>query len=92
METEWRNELNRVMKSARSRWELGGLLQQLLTPKEYSELSRRWQIVKLLIEGETQRAVQDKVKVAIATVERGAREVKYGSGIVQKFYRRLYAK
>jgi Trp operon repressor len=63
-----------------------------LTPAELKEFIKRWQIVKLLIEKKTQRFVKESVGVSIATVIRGAREVKYGNGIFQKFYSRLYPK
>lgn len=79
-----------LVGSARNRGELKELLSSLLTPQEYEEIVKRWQIVKRLIDGETQRDVRDELNVSIATVTRGAKEVKYGTGIFHRLYDRLF--
>ena len=48
----------------------------LLTPSEFDELSRRLQILKRLIKGKTQRQIARDLGVGIATVERGAGELR----------------
>lgn len=92
MESEWKKELRKLIVLACKEGKVNELLVELLTPKEYDELSRRWQIVKLLVEENTQRDVRGKLKVAIATVERGMHQLKYGNGTLQKFYDRMYKK
>lgn len=92
MDDGWRPELNALIASARNAREAGALLKELLTPAEYDELAMRWQIIRGLIEGETQRAVRDELETSIATVTRGARELKYGNGAFKKFYTRLYGR
>ena len=54
---------------------LRDFLIDLLTPAEYKELALRWQIVKLLYRGISQRAIAQKLGVGIATVSRGSREL-----------------
>jgi len=49
-----------------------------LTPAELDEISRRLQIVKMLKKGIPQRIIAKNLNVAIATIGRGARELKYG--------------
>ncbi len=48
----------------------------LLTPSEFDELSRRLQILKRLVKGKTQREISKDLGVGIATVERGAGELR----------------
>lgn len=48
-------------------------LESLLTPAEYSEISKRLQIFKLLRAGVPQRKIAESLGVGIATVSRGAR-------------------
>jgi len=72
--------------------EARAVLTALQTPAEYQILVRRWQIVKKLIEGGSQRGICEDQGVGIATVTRGSRELKYGTGILQKFYARLQKK
>lgn len=59
---------------------LGDLLVDLLTPSEVEAVAERWQIVKLLAVGKTQRAVRDHLGCSVTTVTRGARQLKYGTG------------
>lgn len=81
-----------LIASLRTDTEAADLLGALLTPDELHTLSERWQIITHLLSGETQREVQAKLGVGIATVTRGAREIKYGNGAVQKFAKKLAAK
>lgn len=59
---------------------LAKLLTDLLTPTEIQSANERWAIVKGLARGETQRHVRDQVGVSVATVSRGARQLRYGTG------------
>lgn len=56
------------------------LLSDLLTPAEKRAVGERWQIVKRLAAGESQRAVRDALGVSISTVSRGSRQLRYGHG------------
>ena len=58
--------------------EMLDLLKGLLTVGELEEISRRLQIIKLLKSGVSQREVAEKLKVGIATVTRGSKEIKQG--------------
>jgi Trp operon repressor len=51
-------------------------LEALLTPDELDDLGKRLQIFKRLLKGESQREIAKDLKIAIATVERGASELK----------------
>ena len=53
-------------------------LEGLLTERELSELEKRLQIVRLLNQGTPQREVAKQLQVGIATVTRGAKELKAG--------------
>ena len=52
------------------------VLQSLLTPSEFHEISKRLQIIKLLLAGMPQRQIAEKLGVGIATVTRGSRALK----------------
>ena len=54
------------------------LLKGLLTLGELEEIARRLQIVKLLKAGMSQREIAEKLKVGIATITRGSKEIKQG--------------
>lgn len=82
-------ELCGVVAATNGNREVAELFEALLTPAERHALAERWQIVKHLLGGATQREVSAKLGVGIATVTRGARELRYGNKAFQKIYRRL---
>ena len=47
-----------------------------LTPRELQELSQRWELVKLLDEGRTQRGIAAKLGISLCKITRGSRELK----------------
>ncbi len=55
-------------------------LGDILTPAEFDDIALRWQIVKKLSKGETHRQVAAELKLGIATVNRGARELRNKKG------------
>ena len=55
-------------------------LKDLLTPAEHQEIKRRLKIIKLLKRGLPQREVAKKLKIAIATITRGAMVLKNPQG------------
>ncbi len=64
------------------------LLEDLLTPQERAKLAERWQLVKLLATGMTQRKVAQKLKISISKVTRGSRQLQFGTGGFKKYLRK----
>lgn len=78
------DELAGILSSITDEKQMGKLLQDFLTPQELEDLVLRWEIIKLLHQGLPQREIAKELGVAIGTVSRGARELKYGhNGFVQ---------
>lgn len=87
---KYEKELLAVFKKASTNPELlREFLIDILTPSEYKEVVTRWQIVKRLDSGEAQRAIAKDLKIGIATVTRGSRELSNPNGgfarLVKKF-------
>lgn len=80
-----------IGKTAQNRDLLDRFLTDLLTPREYEELAARWQIVKQLDRGVPQRKIARNLRVAIATITRGARELLDPEGGFNKVLRKYYA-
>ena len=72
--------------------ELQTLFEDLLTPAELDAISERWEIVKRLAAGESQRGIRDAIGASVSTVSRGSRQLKYGSGGFNKAFERLQAR
>ncbi len=62
-------------KAGKNKILLQEFLLDILTPAEYKEMMIRWQIVKRLDKGEPQRTIAKELKIGIATVTRGSREL-----------------
>jgi len=59
-------------------------LEVLLTSDEREEMAKRLQIFKRLLKGQAQRKVAEELGVGIATVTRGAAELRNKEGKVEK--------
>jgi len=51
-------------------------LESILTPREVSEVARRWELVKLLDQGVSQRTVARRLGMSLCKITRGSRELK----------------
>ncbi len=92
MDPSWKKEFNDLICSINKVKEVEELFNALFTPSEYEEFVKRWQIIKMLLEGKSQRAVSAELSVSITTVGRGAREIKYGNSHLKEYFNRLYPK
>jgi TrpR family trp operon transcriptional repressor len=51
-------------------------LNSLLTPNEICEISSRWELVKLLDQGHSQRQIAQQLGLSLCKITRGSRELK----------------
>ena len=86
-------ELTEVFqKVSQDRELLKEFLKDILTPKEYKLLGIRWQIVKQLGKGLSQRQIADNLGISTATITRGSRELLDKAGGFTKVLEKYYAK
>ena len=63
-------------------------LVSLLTPRELREVGRRWELVKLLDSGVSQRAVARSLGMSLCKITRGSRELKKRNSAFKRMIRR----
>lgn len=80
-----------LQKVSKDKKLLDDFLLDLLTPQEYKELPKRWQIVKLLAKGMPQRQIAKELNVSIATITRGSRELLDLKGGFWKALKKFYS-
>jgi TrpR family trp operon transcriptional repressor len=68
---------------------LEAFLTDLLTPVEYTEIKKRWEIIKMLDGGVNQHEIAKKLGVGIATVTRGSRELHDVNGGFRKVLNKI---
>ena len=74
------HDLYKLFASIRNEKEARMLLEDILTPQEIQDIAERWQIVRALAAGIPQRTIAENLDVSIATITRGSRMLKAGSG------------
>lgn len=72
------NDLIELLLTIKTKDQMEDFLLGILTPKELQEIPTRLSIVKMLKKGFPQHQIAEKLKVGIATVTRGSKEIKMG--------------
>ncbi|MBN1637093.1 MAG: helix-turn-helix domain-containing protein [Deltaproteobacteria bacterium] len=60
------------------------LLQEILTPQEIDTLVLRWELLKLLDQGLSQREVARRLGISLCKITRGSRELKKEDSAIKK--------
>lgn len=71
-------KLAQVFLSIKTESQMIDFLKGLLTPQELDQLLVRIEVIKRLKQGQSQRLIAQELKIGIATVTRGAHEIKIG--------------
>jgi TrpR family trp operon transcriptional repressor len=69
-------ELSRIFAATDNEQMIEAFLKSILTKNEIDEISSRWELVKLLQEGMSQRKIADKLGLSLCKITRGSRELK----------------
>jgi len=73
MNNKYKTELLEVIASIKNQRLLNNFLDDILTPNEYDEVVKRWQVVKELNDGIPQRQIAKNLKISLAKITRGSR-------------------
>lgn len=86
---KYKKELLKIILKIKDLRFLDDFFRDLLTPKEYKEIIKRWQIVKQLFQKITQRQVGQNLKVSIAKISRGSRVLYNKNSAFRKILEKL---
>lgn len=64
--------------------------QSLLTEKEVYDISSRWELVKMLDQGISQRQIAKELKVSLCKITRGSKELKKENSVFKRLIDRYY--
>ena len=76
----------RVLAGIREPKTVERLLRELLTESEANKLSLRWDIVRFLSAGKSQRTIAQELGVSLCKITRGARELKKKRSILKRVF------
>ncbi len=57
---------------------------EILTDKEIRDISSRWELVKCLLRGDSQRKIARELHLSLCKITRGARELKKGESALKR--------
>ena len=57
---------------------------EILTGKEIRDISSRWELVKRLLRGDSQRKIARELHLSLCKITRGARELKKGESALEQ--------
>jgi TrpR family trp operon transcriptional repressor len=64
-------------------------LESILTPAELEAISSRWEIVKMLDKGVSQRKIAKKLHLSLCKITRGSKELKKANSPMKKMINKI---
>jgi TrpR family trp operon transcriptional repressor len=83
-------ELIDVFVQTKNRQEMEVLFREIFTPSEIDTLTLRWQLLKNLYEGKTQRKIAAEHKISLCKITRGSKLLKAKDSYLKKVLDDLY--
>ena len=59
-------------------------LEEILTPAEIKDVALRWRIVKMLLQGSSQRNIVAQLHVSLCKITRGSKELKKSDSVFKE--------
>jgi len=80
-------EISRVLAGLSDPQLIAAFLRDILTPREQHDISTRWELVKRLDRGESQRQIAADLGLSLCKITRGSRELKKTDSAFKKVIR-----
>lgn len=77
-------EIARVLSQFDDPVLLERFFREILTPKEVGDISSRWELVKLLENGVSQREIARRLGLSLCKITRGSRELKKNDSALRR--------
>ncbi len=84
------NELVEILSKMNSKEEVKKFLMEILTEKEINDITLRWQLLKELYKGETQRKIAERHKISLCKITRGSKLLKDKDSMMNKILNKYY--
>jgi len=83
-------EISEVLATVEDARLIEGFLTDILTESELNNLSSRWEIVKLLDKGTTQRKIAKDFHLSLCKITRGSRELNKKDSAIRKIIKLVH--
>jgi TrpR family trp operon transcriptional repressor len=83
-----KSEIMEILAELTDPKEVEQFCSEILTPKEQADLALRWQLMKELHQGETQRAIAKRHGMSLCKITRGSKILQGKESIIRKILNR----
>lgn len=84
------DELQSIFTEIQDHDEMVSFFNEIFTPKEIKDLELRWELLKELHAGHSQRAIASRHKISLCKITRGSRILKSNGSVTKKLLDKLY--
>ncbi len=77
------DELAAALTQVRTQADMRLFLEEVLTPGERHDLTLRWQLLRMLTEGISQRTIAKELGISLCKITRGSRELRKEKSIAR---------
>jgi TrpR family transcriptional regulator, trp operon repressor len=87
-----RHELQKVFTEIKDCKEMVSFFEEIFTPREISDLELRWQLLRELHEGDTQRNIASRHQISLCKITRGSKLLKKPGSVTKRLLDSRYGK
>lgn len=85
-----RHELEMIFARIQDHKEMIAFFEEIFTPKEVQDLRLRWELLKDLYKGNTQRSIAAKYKISLCKITRGSKILKKKNSVTKRLLDSCY--
>ena len=82
-------EISELLAFTNDPKEIRNFFESILTLKELKDISSRWELVKRLDQGESQRKIARDLHLSLCKITRGSKEMKKKNAVLKRFMKKL---
>ena len=86
------HELEEIFADITDYQEMIAFFEEIFTPKELRDLTLRWQLLKELHEGQTQRSIASRYRISLCKITRGSKILKKKGSTARRILDAHYGK
>ena len=84
------SELIDIFAKETNIYEIRKLFEELLTPSELTDISKRWYLMKELYKGTPQRKIAKEMEISLCKITRGSKILKQNNSAFRKILSEMY--
>jgi len=80
------NEICQFLAQTNDAQLISRFFNEIFTPAEIQDLNKRWEIIRGLMHGDTQRSIARTLQVSLCKITRGSKELKKDGSVLRQIF------